>query len=177
VGMGGKRGCPHPHSTPPPARGGERFEGAAHDIPALVSPGGGGSRWGKAAPVFTPTPTLPHRGGGERWLTERSSGLMPPASVGHTRAGRSHGGSTGRSIEDAATAEESKDVSKVRYSVAKLPPRRPSQARASTSRARPPCATVRSGHDMRMVSVSKPFRAVWRGSRRQSCTARRRALG
>jgi hypothetical protein len=31
---------------------------------------------------MTPTPTFPHGGGGERWLTERSSRLMPPASTG-----------------------------------------------------------------------------------------------
>jgi hypothetical protein len=48
----------------------------------ISSPLAGGIQvGGKTAPVFTPTPTLPHRGGGERWLTERSSRLMPPASA------------------------------------------------------------------------------------------------
>jgi hypothetical protein len=56
---------PHPHPLP---------LGAKH-YPYFPPPWWGRMQvGGKAAPVFTPTPTLPHRGGGEGELQSGSQG-------------------------------------------------------------------------------------------------------
>jgi hypothetical protein len=122
------------------------------------APGGRGSGRGKVA---------------DRAVLKADAASLRKAHSGQSSAWRLHRAKH-RRFRDGRGVQRRVQV---RYSAAKVPPRRPSQAKASTSRARPPCATVRSGQDTRMVSVSKPSRAVWRGSRRQSCTARRRALG
>jgi hypothetical protein len=72
---GGEDSTSSPHPNLPPPRGEGVLTYPCQPL-AGEDPGGG-----KAAPVFTPIPTLLHRGAGERWLTGRSSGLMSPASA------------------------------------------------------------------------------------------------